>query len=788
MSETKLGTLACDLDGTLAEQQVPFNPYSVGPPVLDILHKVRAEIAKGRHVVCFTARASSNDTEMWRTVRAWLDEQGLYGMRITNTKTPDISEIWDDRARQVLNGEVVKAASAHCTKNTCPGCGSVSTCRCSKPITNFTEDLCDYCKMEAEGKEVGDLPWRRKKKASASPRTLLHYVPNTALEDVRKHGLLSSVALMQRPDLLAKARPDAKERADWLEFASKQKDRAHRQGPNALFQGPPSTLKLPDNHPSKSVATTQVRILIDQLLKDHPTTRLHGLELLPYKALQDGLSDDAWDAKWESFSKAQQDEQIARRKRDLTPAEFDALTKKTPEELWKHYTDPGKPMYAPDVPHVAVITPTGTIDPKYLDFGDPSPPAESDEGRGWIEEAEKQAAWDAAADEVRGWFREPEETKSASTAAPPTTGPGAIMHALKNIDLDALEKQAHALIATGKLTKRDQGIKMLGVIDGMKRNELKPTDLMITKVPVLPPAFRPYGMMGNTYLPGVANELYGDMFKHIGLHKETLQELGPKGAVTTRRNMYDSVRALFGYGDPVSPKLHARGNVGYMKQITGPGSPKFSFAQRRMFSKTQDNVARGAITMAPHLNMNQIGIPKEMAWDMLHNIIQGRLARGGMSPMQALEAVRGRSREADIALQQEIKERPFIYSRAPAWHQFNTVAGYGQLIDGDNIAISPYVTAGLNADFDGDTINLHVPVLPESVQEAKDKLMPDKMLFSIKSPDQVMAQPKHEQILGLFESQRTPSKQVHKFGSHQEALAAIQKGTVSLSDDIDYPD
>lgn len=682
MSETKLGTLACDLDGTLAEQQVPFNPYSVGPPVLDILHKVRAEIAKGRHVVCFTARASSNDTEMWRTVRAWLDEQGLHGLRITNTKTPDISEIWDDRARQVLNGEVVKAASAHCTKNTCPECGSVSTCRCSKPITNFTEDLCDYCKMEAEGKEVGDLPWRKaKKKASASPPA------------------------------------ESDEGRGW----------PYQEEEGAAF-----------THAGQ-------RYDLNAALRD-----THGAptEDVP-------VADLAWMLE---HDKPTDNERVAQA--DL----------KAPVLLAKHGDKTavvdGLHRLARAVRDKALTLPARWIDPKAL----------------------KQAAWDDATDEVRGWFSEPEETKSASTAAPPTTGPGAIMHALKNINLDVLEKQAHALIATGKLTKRDQGIKMLGVIDGMKRNELKPTDLMITKVPVLPPAFRPYGMMGNTYLPGVANELYGDMFKHIGLHKETLQELGPKGAVATRRNMYDSVRALFGYGDPVSPKLHARGNVGYMKQITGPNSPKFSFAQRRMFSKTQDNVARGAITVAPHLNMNQIGIPKEMAWDMLHNIIQGRLARGGMSPMQALEAVRSRSREADIALQQEIKERPFIYSRAPAWHQFNTVAGYGQLIDGDNIAISPYVTAGLNADFDGDTINLHVPVLPESVQEAKDKLMPDKMLFSIKSPDQVMAQPKHEQILGLFESQRTPSKQVHKFGSHQEALAAIQKGTVSLSDDIDYPD
>jgi len=743
MADTGQGTLGVDLDGTLAEQQVPFNPYSVGPPVLNILHKVRAEIAKGRHVVCFTARASSNDTEMWRTVRAWLDEQGLYGMRITNTKTPDISEIWDDRARQVLNGEVVKAASAQASA----GKTAVLVTGNPKYIENNPQAEKFYGDIEAALSELGYTTSRDPGLPHTEPAPADLWVGHSRGMD-RLRWAPSHVKTVRVDDFLDPTHLDP----------TGEPTSKHFEVTDALLQhlvdlGVPSPFAESDEGRGLPYQEEEGAAFTHAGQRYDLNAALRSTHDAPTEDVP--VTDLAWMLE---HDKPTDNERV------------DQADLKAPVLLAKHGDKTavvdGLHRLARAVRDKALTLPARWIDPKAL----------------------KQAAWDDAADEVRGWFSEPAETKSASTAAPPTTGPGAIMHALKNINLDVLEKQAHALIATGKLTKRDQGIKMLGVIDGMKRNELKPTDLMITKVPVLPPAFRPYGMMGNTYLPGVANELYGDMFKHIGLHKETLQELGPKGAVATRRNMYDSVRALFGYGDPVSPKLHARGNVGYMKQITGPNSPKFSFAQRRMFSKTQDNVARGAITVAPHLNMNQIGIPKEMAWDMLHNIIQGRLARGGMSPMQALEAVRSRSREADIALQQEIKERPFIYSRAPAWHQFNTVAGYGQLIDGDNIAISPYVTAGLNADFDGDTINLHVPVLPESVQEAKDKLMPDKMLFSIKSPDQVMAQPKHEQILGLFESQRTPSKQVHKFGSHQEALAAIQKGTVSLSDDIDYPD
>lgn len=885
MAETGQGTLAVDLDNTLAEQQVPFNPYSVGPPVLDILHKVRAEIAKGRHVICFTARAGSNDPGMWRTVRKWLDEQGLYGMRITNVKTPDISEIWDDRARQVLNGEVVKAASDHCTKNTCPNCGGVSTCRCSKPITNFTNELCPLCVVKKESSSpsaesdagrgwLDDAAeevrsWFRmpgKKQASDNRLVKLRLRRGECPDcgslptEAYKHAFGLDVTCSNsdcgrkwnqatmEDELRDKTKgvpcPKCESRdtfskimhedTDMEESVKKCRACKHTWEPEATAKR--ASFKVKSLAPEDSDDRADVWSPADKTFYTMHVPDIHAhlagreAEAVPIDAVwggsetSPGFSEDRVvkaDTNYpivldgytegEGFHGGLVDGRHRRIKLKrsgathvnaikLTPADIAALIAKARAAKQAASTESkqfqvalNKAVASGKVPHDMDFMVDDNGDTCIVNAGD------------WHDSDQIAASMELAREFFNNVIEENEcglhpgysrvqpssdawraGKKAASVV--PTTGPSAIMHALKNIDLDAAEKQARAMIATGKVTKRDQGIKMLGIIDGMKRNELKPTDLMISKVPVLPPAFRPYGMMGNTYLPGVANELYGDLFKHIGLHRDTLNTLGEKGAVDSRRNMYDAVRALYGYGDPVSPKLHARGNVGYMKQITGPGSPKFSFAQRRMFSKTQDNVARGAITVAPHLDMNQIGIPREMAWDMLGSILQGRLARGGMSPMQAMDAVRTRSREATIALEQEVKERPFIYSRAPAWHQFNTIAGYGQLIDGDNIAISPYVTAGLNADFDGDTINLHVPVLPESVQEAKDKLLPDKMLFSIKNPDQVMAQPKHEQILGLFEPQRASAQNVHKFGSKQEALAAIRKGAVSYSDDIDFPD
>lgn len=81
------GVLAVDLDGTLAEKQHPFNPYTVGEPVPPVMDRLKQELASGRRAVLFTARASSHDPGMVRAVREWLQKHGLEGMQITCVKS-----------------------------------------------------------------------------------------------------------------------------------------------------------------------------------------------------------------------------------------------------------------------------------------------------------------------------------------------------------------------------------------------------------------------------------------------------------------------------------------------------------------------------------------------------------------------------------------------------------------------------------------------------------------------------------------------------------------------------
>jgi DNA-directed RNA polymerase subunit beta' len=366
----------------------------------------------------------------------------------------------------------------------------------------------------------------------------------------------------------------------------------------------------------------------------------------------------------------------------------------------------------------------------------------------------------------------------------PITGPEAIAHALSRINLEGLREKHLQLIKSGAKSKRTKSVQALNTIEGLKRNGLTPDKLLIKSVPVIPPAFRPFSVIGNAFVPGDANELYRDMFQFRNIYEETKNVLGERGSAQAKLDLYDTVKALYGYGTPIATKTRQRGVAGFLTQITGV-NPKYSFFQRKLISKPQDSVSRGTIAVDPELSLDEIGVPLQMAWTMYAPYIQRRLVHNGMNPSSALQNIKDRSDYALKALHKEVTERPVIYSRAPSWHKFNVLAGRPKLIEGNTIAINPLVTTGLNADFDGDAMNLHVPSHPDAVDEAWKKLMPSKMLFSIRNQDQVVPLPKQELILGLYTANRRDAKNNHSFSTEEDALKAIRTGAIRLSDEIE---
>lgn len=362
-----------------------------------------------------------------------------------------------------------------------------------------------------------------------------------------------------------------------------------------------------------------------------------------------------------------------------------------------------------------------------------------------------------------------------------------VLERLRSLDLDAVREEAMADVRSGKKTRRAKAVKVLRALDGLKRSGASVEDLLIHRVPVIPADFRPYAVAGETFIPGDANELYADLIRAKEVHEGTVREVGPKAALDTARYLRASVRATYGYGETPNPKLKSRRVSGFLQKILGSG-PKTSFVQQKLLAKPQDMVGRGVISPDPDLGMDEIGVPEDMLWEQYRNFIQRRLVSSGIPSSRALRLIRDRDKTAEQALLAEMKVRPVMMSRAPAWHRQSFLAAWPKLVKGNNIMISPLIAAGLGADYDGDTMAIHTPALPETVEDAKNKLMPSRMAFSVRNRDKTLPVPKHEMTLGLASAQLRPSGNVFRFATRGEALAAVGRGEVKLHDEIEIDD
>lgn len=94
------GTIAVDLDGTLAFYDRWRGIEHIGEPIPEMAQRVKFWISRGVKVVIFTARASTPEAIPF--INAWTKRHFGKVLPVTNQKTFDIVELWDDRAVQVI--------------------------------------------------------------------------------------------------------------------------------------------------------------------------------------------------------------------------------------------------------------------------------------------------------------------------------------------------------------------------------------------------------------------------------------------------------------------------------------------------------------------------------------------------------------------------------------------------------------------------------------------------------------------------------------------------------------
>lgn len=330
------------------------------------------------------------------------------------------------------------------------------------------------------------------------------------------------------------------------------------------------------------------------------------------------------------------------------------------------------------------------------------------------------------------------------------------------------------------LDKANRKLKYLIALDELG---LKPNEAYVMKhIPVLPPIFRPIVPMQDGSLRyDDINHYYKSLGHIIKQYKEAPKELGEEGIKELREDMYDVTRSLAGLAGGTPVYDSNRQMKGLLDTISGT-QPKEGYFQKRLMKRRQDLSMRSTIIPEPAMHLDHVGLPRDAAMELYKPFVVREMQSLGYSPIEALQEIKAGSNLAWRALQGAMDKRPVMLKRDPALHKFSIMAFKPKIVDGKAIKIHPLVTAGYNADFDGDTMSAFVPLTDDAVRETF-KMFPSNNLFSSTNGG-IMYAPEQEAFLGLHLLSRWGKESGKSFPNFQEALKAKERGQLHVTDGI----
>jgi DNA-directed RNA polymerase subunit beta' len=358
-----------------------------------------------------------------------------------------------------------------------------------------------------------------------------------------------------------------------------------------------------------------------------------------------------------------------------------------------------------------------------------------------------------------------------------THGPAGIEHLLKKVDVQAELKKELARVGTLRNQQLNETNKRIKYLKALDKLDMKPVDAYMMKhIPVLPPVLRPISV---TDSGSVQFDDVNHLYKNIALLSQKLGELHPlisdEEKAKARFDIYDGMRALAGTGGYLNKRY-----PGILNVISG-GTPKEGYFQDKLVKKKQDLSMRSTIVPDPTLSLDEIGIPRKAAMELYKPFVVRELRQSfGYTPLQAQKLINDGDKLAHTALDRVVRDRPVAVKRDPVLHRYGIQGFKPRLVAGNSIKVHPLVTAGYNADFDGDTMSAFVPISKEAVEEVH-KMMPSNMLFSNAS-GRAAYTPHHEMQVGLYALSEIGKEKKLKFADVAAAEKAHAGGRIGLTD------
>ncbi len=371
-------------------------------------------------------------------------------------------------------------------------------------------------------------------------------------------------------------------------------------------------------------------------------------------------------------------------------------------------------------------------------------------------------------------------------------GATAVKKMLDEIDLDKLISTLHEECknASGQKEKKIQ--KRLKTLEGMQAAGIKPEDLILTVIPVIPPDLRPMiSLPGGRFATSDLNDLYRRVINRNNRLKKLLELNAPEVICRNEmRMLQEAVDALIdnsaAHGSHGANTANGRRKLKSLSDLLKGKQGRF---RQNLLGKRVDYSGRSVIVVGPELKLNECGLPKQMALELFKPfviswLISNEYANNIRAASRLIEA-----KETAVwdALDEVIKGKYVLLNRAPSLHRLSVQAFQPRLIDGKAIKLHPLVASGFNADYDGDQMAVHLPLSDAAQAEARELMSASKNLLKPADGSPVLAI-YQDVVLGAYyltyDKPGTDQGDPKAFSSVYEAEMAYDQGIIALQTPI----
>lgn len=298
-------------------------------------------------------------------------------------------------------------------------------------------------------------------------------------------------------------------------------------------------------------------------------------------------------------------------------------------------------------------------------------------------------------------------------------------------------------------------LRQLRLLEGLDKNNIDISWLFITKVPVVSPDFRGEIEKKNPRTLSVAgiNRLYQKIlninkkFQYLLLKK--INNPNINFLLSHQYNLLQETIIFLIDSSVISSAtlINQRPQRSMISRLEG----KMGRLRHDILGKRLNFSARAVIVPNPKLSINQCGIP----FNILEGLFDLHIKTIISTMFQQKEnnnfwtSIKNNKKLFFFIVNEYLKNKIVYLNRAPTLHRFSIQAFSPIIATSSAIELHPLVCAAYNADFDGDQMSLHIPLIPQSELELKLFIKINQNTF-YSTNSTIILKPTQEQILGLY--------------------------------------